>query len=122
MLAATSTSSFVRHTNLLYVRIPSSSAEPITCCELVWTHPELRPFGRRLPANCGECGCIDSFGPPIKLTPKNGTKYVFVCQGRNIDGIHCLHELAVEPMDGFEPYGQSQNGARWMIRTESTVI
>lgn len=122
MLAATSTSAFVRHTNLLYVRIPQLSTKPVTCSELVWTHPELRPFGRRLPANCRVCGCIDSFGAPIKLTPKTGTKYIFVCRGRNIEEISCLNELVVEPMEGFEPYGGPQNGARWMIRTESTLI
>lgn len=87
-----------------------------------WFGPELRPFGRRLPANCPECGCMDSFARPIKLTPKGSTKYVFVCDGTNIAGKECLHELTVEPMDGFEPYGRSQNGARWMLRTEQVSI
>lgn len=122
MLSSTSTSPFVRHTNLLYVRIPRTSTKPITCSELVWTHPDLRPFSRRFPANCPECGCMDSFARPIKLTPKGSTKYVFVCDGTNIAGKECLHELTVEPMDGFEPYGRSQNGARWMLRTEQVSI
>ncbi|KZP34059.1 hypothetical protein FIBSPDRAFT_881511 [Athelia psychrophila] len=108
MLTATSTSSFVRHTNLLYVRISTSQPKAALSSEFVWTHPELRPFGRRLPANCAECGCIDTFGSPIKLTPKAGSK--------------CLHELAVEPMEGFETYGKSQNGSWWMVRTANTIL
>ncbi|KZP05417.1 hypothetical protein FIBSPDRAFT_967284 [Athelia psychrophila] len=111
MLTATSTSSFVRHTNLLYVRISTSQPKAALSSEFVWTHPELRPFGRRLPANCAECGCIDTFGSPIKLTPKAGSKYVFICKGYDTEGNRCLHELAVEPMEGFETYGKSQNGS-----------
>ncbi|KZP29566.1 hypothetical protein FIBSPDRAFT_884960 [Athelia psychrophila] len=95
MLTTTSTSSFVRHTNLLYVRISTSKSKAALSSEFVWTHLKLRPFGCRLPANCAKCGCIDTFGSSIKLTPKAGSK--------------CLHELAVEPMEGFETYGKSQN-------------
>lgn len=115
MLAATSTSTFVRHTNLIYVQVPQNKTEPVICSEYVWTHPVLRPFGRRLPANCVECGCMDSFGSPIKLTPRTGTKYVFVCQGVSIEGKICLSELTIQPMDGFEAVGKAQGGARWMV-------
>ncbi|KZP26989.1 hypothetical protein FIBSPDRAFT_886886 [Athelia psychrophila] len=34
MLSATSTSQFVRHTNLLYVKIPESNTEPVVCSEV----------------------------------------------------------------------------------------
>lgn len=123
MLSATSTSCFVRHTNLVYAQVPRDKSKPVVCAEYIWTHPVLRPFGRRLPANCVECGCMSSFGKPIKLTPKTAaTTYVFVCQGRDTEGKACLHELSIEPIEGFEPYGQSQNGARWMVRTVKTVI
>ncbi|KZP12665.1 hypothetical protein FIBSPDRAFT_898039 [Athelia psychrophila] len=108
MLSATSTSCFVRHTNLVYAQVPRDKSKPVVCAEYIWTHPVLRPFGRRLPANCVECGCMSSFGKPIKLTPKTAaTTYVFVCQGRDTEGKACLHELSIEPIEGFEPYGQS---------------
>ncbi|KZP23225.1 hypothetical protein FIBSPDRAFT_889841 [Athelia psychrophila] len=122
MLTATSTSQFVRHTNLLYVRIPDSNTEPLLCSEYVWTHPKLRPFGRRLPANCPQCGCINSYGSPIRLTPKAGSRYIFVCQGHTIEGNRCNHELSVQPMDGFKPFGNQQDGARWMVKTDNSVI
>lgn len=122
MLTATSTSSFVRHTNLLYVQIPDSNIKPVLSFEYVWTHPKLRPFGRRLPANCAQCGCINSFGSPVRLTPKTGSKYIFICQGHNIEGKSCLYELAVEPMEGFKAFGKAQDGARWMVRVDDTVI
>lgn len=121
MLAATSTSSFVRHTNLLYVHISASTPKAALSSEFVWTHPEFHPF-RHLPANCARCGCIHTFGSPIKLTLKSGSKYIFVCQGHDTEGNDCLHELAVEPMEGFEPYGKAQNGAQWMVRRAVTPI
>lgn len=65
---------------------------------------------------------MDSFGSPIKLTPRTGTKYVFVCQGVSIEGKICLSELTIQPMDGFEAVGKAQGGARWMVRHVSTVI
>lgn len=122
MLSASSTSTVVRHTNLIYVRIPTGKQQPVVCTDFIWTHPEFRPFGRHLPANCPSCACIASFGRPIRLTPKGGSKYVFVCNGRNTHGEPCEHELTVQPMEGFQPYGQAQNGARWMSKVESLVI
>ncbi|KZP26988.1 hypothetical protein FIBSPDRAFT_948951 [Athelia psychrophila] len=122
MLSATSTSQFVRHTNLLYVKIPDSNTEPVVCSEYVWTHPRFRPFGRRLPANCSQCGCINSYGSPIRLTPKSGSRYIFVCQGLTIEGNRCDHELSVQPMDGFKAFGNPQDGARWMVKTDRSVI
>ncbi|KZP29243.1 hypothetical protein FIBSPDRAFT_885024 [Athelia psychrophila] len=70
MLSATSTSQFVRHTNLLYVKIPDSNTEP----------------------------------------------------GRTIKGNQCDHELSVQPMDGFKAFGIPQDGARWMVKTDRSVI
>lgn len=122
LLAATSTAAFVRHTNLLYVRIPRSKDKLVISSEYIWSHPDLRPFGRRLPANCAKCGCMDSFGRPIKLTPGTGTKYIFSCSGQDISGQQCTCELVAEPMEGFEPFGQSHNRARWMVKTVSTVV
>lgn len=122
LLAATSTAPFVRHTNLLYVRIPSSKDKPVISSEYIWSHPDFRPFGRRLPANCPKCGCMDSFGSAIKLTPRTGTKYIFSCSGKDISGQQCTGELVAEPMEGFEPFGQSQNGARWMVKTIATAV
>lgn len=122
MLTATSTSPFVRHTNLLYAQIPDSNIKPVLSFEYVWTHPKLRPFGRRLPANCSHCGCINSYGSPIKLTPRSGSTYIFACQGHTIEGNRCGHELSVQPMDGFKTFGNPQDGARWMVRTDDTVV
>lgn len=122
MLATTSTSPFVRHTNLLYARIPQLTTEPVVCYDYVWTHPEFRPFGHRLPVNCPGCGCIDTFGPPRKQTPASGTKYTFQCRGHKIDASLCQHQIVVVPMDGFEAFGHAQNGARWMQRVLSRVI
>lgn len=122
LLAATSTAAFVRHTNLLYVRIPRSKDQPVMSWEYVWSHPDFRPFGRRLPANCVKCGCLNSFGSPIKLTPRTGTTYIFSCSGKDTSGQPCRAELTAEPMDGFEPFGQSQNRARWMVKKVATVI
>lgn len=122
MLTATSTSPFVRHTNLLYVQIPDSNTKPVHSFEYVWTHPKLRPFGRRLPANCSQCGCINSYGSPIKLTPRSGSRYIFICQGITIEGNRCDHELSVQPMDGFKAFGNPQDGARWMVRMDDSVF
>lgn len=123
MLAASSTSTFVRHTNLMHVSVPPSADEPVEYKEFVWTHPELRPFGRHLPANCPSCGVLESFGKPIKLTPGDAaTTYVFVCNGYDINASLCGHELQVKPMEGFEPFGQAQNKARWMVKTSTVVI
>lgn len=122
MLACTSTLSFVRHTNLLHVQISPSKNNIALASEYIWTHPSLRPFGRRLLANCIQCGCLDSYGAPIKVTPKSGTTYVFVCKGLGGAGHSCSHELVVKPMEGFIPYGKPQDGARWMVRAADTFI
>ena len=122
MLAATSMSTFVRHTNLLHGHIFLDTDQPVICSEYIWTHPELRPFGRHLPANCPSCSCLKSFGHPIKLMPKGNTTYIFSCTGYNMDAKVCGHELSLQPMEDFSPYGKPQNGARWMVKVSTVVI
>lgn len=123
MLACTSTSPVVRHTNLVICKVPSSATDPFVYRQFVWTHPELRPFGHRLPINCTSCGCLSTFTKPVKYNrPGSPSTYTFLCSGNTVEGTRCVRQLTVEPIEGFQPYGNSHKGAKWMVKEDVIFI
>ncbi|KZP17781.1 hypothetical protein FIBSPDRAFT_894021 [Athelia psychrophila] len=115
MLSATSMSQYVRHTNLLYVKIPDSNTKPVICSEYVWTHPDSGhsddgslPTGLNVDASTAMEA--QSGLPP---SPEADT-YSFA-------RVSLLK--AINPIDGFnQGIQQSAGWAKWMVKTDQSVI
>jgi len=104
ILNATNQSPLGRHTNVVHItQVQDNNMLKPIARKFVFTHPQFRPWGLRLPISCEKCGAPNLGGT---WWTQNST-YVFYCRGKQ-----CSGEFRAERPAGFDR--NETKGGHWM--------
>lgn len=95
-----------RHTAVAHINFQSDEA-----VLYYWAHPDMRPWGEHLPAQCPQCLSIRPWGSRKTVGPT----YIFKCEGVNVEGQKCGNILHIAPPVSYKHVpGQQWISVKWV--------
>ena len=95
-----------RHTAVAHINFQNDEA-----VLYYWAHPDMRPWGEVLPAQCPKCLSLRPWGD----RKTSGSTYSFNCNGVDVKGQHCGNVLKIDPPASYKKVpGQQWISVKWV--------